>query len=108
MVVRVDGENIGGGKIERAQHNLEEIRQTRGLLDDVINAGMLRRRDETLFEFVETYDSRDAWDALLARHSVAGAVVDDELLNEAFRMMDEGRCTIVIDQVFRALTVERT
>ena len=61
MVVRVDGENIGGGKIERAQHNLEGIRQTRGLLDNVINDGMLRRRDESLFEFVETYDSRDAW-----------------------------------------------
>ncbi len=106
-MVRVDDEDIGVGKIERTTHFLEDIRQTRHLLDLAVSGGSFSRRDETLFDFVEIYDSPDAWEALLAKDWVARAVVEDDLLNEALRMMDEGRCEIVIGQNFRALTLER-
>ncbi len=106
-MIRIDGETVGSGKIEQTEHILEDIRQARGFLDGAVNDGLFLHKDHTRFDLVEIYDSRDAWDGLLTRRFVGRIVVDDELLSEAFRMMDERRCSIVIGTVFRALTVER-
>ena len=106
-MIRIDGETVGSGKIEQTEHFLEEVRQARGLLDGAVNDGLFLHKDHTRFDLVEIYDSRDAWDGLLAKRWVGRIVMDDELLSEAFRMMDERRCSIVIGSVFRALTVKR-
>ena len=108
LKVYVDGEVAGSGKLERLPEMVEDILQTRRILNVAIADGMFERRGEIFFECREHYDSVNAWEQLLAKPGTGMVVAGDGLVRKALLLMGDGRSEIVAQQRFRALSLGRT
>ena len=105
--VRLGDELRRAGRLYRQAFFIADIHAARETLGAAVSERLFRMDEEVEFEFIEHYDSVDAWTACLAKPRVGELVADEHLIESACAMMPAGQAEIIVTQLMRAARFAR-
>ena len=107
VTVRRDESVEPAGRLNRARSFIADIEAAAEALASSIADGLFLADKETEFDYVEHYDSLDAWRECLNKPKVGELVADERRIQSACSLMSEGRGEILVSARDRAARLRR-
>ena len=98
---------VHAGRLHRKAFFNADIRAARASLAATNSDRLYLSEEEVEFDFVEHFDSVDAWMSCLARPRVGELVADERLIESACAKMVAGQAEIILTERERATRLKR-
>lgn len=107
VTVRRDESVEPAGRLSRETFFIADIQAVGEALASSIADRLFLTEEETEFDYVEHYDSVDAWMSCLNKPRVGELVADERLIESACSLMSRGRGEIIVASRERAARLRR-